>query len=355
MKERAATPTGHPDPRWIHVITRDKAADGQFVYAVVTTGVYCRPGCPARLPKPDNVRFYSTAEEAEQQGFRPCQRCRPHEQALRERQRAQVTRACRLLEASDSAMRLSDLAQTIGLSAHHFHRLFRQTTGLTPRQYAMAHRNRRLREQLEQQAPVTEAVYAAGYGSASRFYASSTEVLGMTPAKYRDGGVREAITFAVSECSLGHILVAQSAQGLCAILLGDDEEALIQNLQIRFPKAELTQGTPVFEQVVTQVVKFVEAPGPDLALPLDIRGTAFQQRVWQALRRVPPGKTLCYTELAEQAGVPGAVRAVAGACAANPLAVAVPCHRVVRKDGSLSGYRWGVERKRQLLNAEKHR
>jgi AraC family transcriptional regulator of adaptative response/methylated-DNA-[protein]-cysteine methyltransferase len=340
------------DPRWASIVARDHEADGTFYYSVKTTGVYCRPSCAARLARPENVRFHDTREAAEQAGFRPCRRCRPDQPSLPEQYAAKVTEVCRIIAESEAVPRLADLAERVGVSRYHFHRVFKQSTGLTPREYAAAHREQRLRDELARSGTVTEALFDAGYNSSGRFYERSNEVLGMAPAKYRAGGVNMQIRFAIGDCSLGAILVAQSERGVCAILLGDDPEALAHALQDRFPRANLIGGDGEFEQVVAKVVAFVEAPRLGLNLPLDVRGTAFQQRVWQALREIPPGKTASYTEIAKRVGHPKAVRAVAQACAANALAVAIPCHRVVRTDGALSGYRWGVERKRALLEAE---
>ncbi len=247
---------------------------------------------------------------------------------------------------------LASLASRAGLSPHHFHRIFKAVTGLTPREYAAAHRARRVRAGLRRRSTVTEAIYDAGFNSGGRFYATSDEMLGMTPSDYRAGGSHTDIRFAVGECSLGSILVAQSEKGVCAILLGDDPDALVRDLQDRFPRATLIGGDSRFENVVARVVGLVETPAIGLDLPLDVRGTAFQQRVWRALRAIPAGATVSYADLAAKIGSPKAVRAVAQACAANPLAVAIPCHRVVKHDGSLSGYRWGVERKRALLERE---
>ncbi|QAU33335.1 bifunctional DNA-binding transcriptional regulator/O6-methylguanine-DNA methyltransferase Ada [Janthinobacterium sp. 17J80-10] len=341
------------DPRWAAVATRDRSADGQFYYAVKTTGVYCRPSCSARLARPENVRFYASCQEAEAGGFRPCKRCKPDALPLAAQHAAVIAAACRNIEQAASAPSLAQLAQQAGLSSSHFQRTFRDLTGLTPAQYAQAHRSARLRETLKQAPSVTAAIYEAGYGSSSRFYEKSDAVLGMAASAYRAGGAATVIRFAVGQCSMGAILVAQSPRGVCAILLGDDADALVRDLQDRFPRADLIGGDEDFEQAVALVVGHVEAPGTGLALPLDIRGTAFQQRVWQALRAIPAGATATYTEIAQRIGAPTAVRAVAGACAANALAVAIPCHRVVRSDGSLSGYRWGIERKRALLDKEK--
>ncbi len=341
-----------PDPRWARVAARDRTADGEFFYSVETTGVYCRPSCPSRTPNPKNVRFHQTAAAAVAAGFRPCRRCRPDQPALRERHAAAAARACRLIEQADETPRLAELAAAAGLSASYFHRVFKAAAGVTPRQYAAAHRTNRVRERLANSASVTEAIYQAGFNSSSRFYEASDGMLGMTPRSYRAGGADAEIRFAVGECSLGSILVARSEKGVCAILIGDDPEALLRDLQDRFPRARLIGGDGGFEQLVARVVGLVEAPRLGLDLPLDVRGTAFQRRVWQALREIPAGATVSYAELARRIGAPQSVRAVAGACAANPLAVAIPCHRVVRTDGALSGYRWGVERKRALLARE---
>ena len=340
------------EPRWAAVVARSAAADGTFYYSVRTTGVYCRPSCSARTARRENVGFHATREDAERAGFRPCKRCKPDQPSLREQRAAKVTEACRLIEVSQDLPRLDRLARQAGLSPFHFHRVFKAITGLTPRAYAAAHRGERVRAELGRAGSVSAAIYDAGYNSNARFYDESHRVLGMSPASYRAGGVNAEIRFAVGQCSLGCILVAMSASGVCAISLGDDPDALARDLQDRFPRANLIGGDPEFEAVVARVVGFVEAPGLGLDLPLDVRGTAFQQRVWQVLREVPAGSTVSYTELARRIGAPRSARAVAQACAANALAVAIPCHRVVRTDGRLSGYRWGVERKRALLQRE---
>jgi AraC family transcriptional regulator of adaptative response/methylated-DNA-[protein]-cysteine methyltransferase len=340
------------DPRWGAVAARDPRADGKFFYSVKTTGVYCRPSCAARTARPENVAFYRTAEEAERAGFRPCKRCRPDQPSLAARHAAKVAELCRFIENAEQAPTLGQLAKRARLSAYHLHRVFKDITGLTPKAYAAAHRARRVRQELHRSTTVTDAIYGAGYGSNGRFYEESDRVLGMTPTKYRAGGADTEIRFAIGECSLGSILVAQSERGVCAILMGDDPDALARDLQDRFPHADLIGGDAGFEQLVAKVVGFVEAPNLGLDLPLDVRGTAFQQRVWRALRTVPAGRTVSYADLARRMGSPKSVRAVAQACAANPLAVAIPCHRVVRNDGALSGYRWGVERKRALLERE---
>lgn len=343
------------DPRWAAVRARDAGADGSFYYSVETTGVYCRPSCAARPARPENVAFHRSAAAAERAGYRPCKRCRPDQAPRAEQQAARVAALCRYIEAADAPPSLDVLAERAGLSVSRMHRLFKAVTGVTPRAYADAHRARRVRAGLDRSGSVTEAIYGAGYGSGGRFYAQSDAILGMTPTTWREGGVDTEIRFAVGQCSLGAILVAATARGVCAILLGDDPDALTHDLERRFPRARLLGADPGFEALVARVVGLVEQPGLGVDLPLDVRGTAFQQRVWAALRQIPAGATLSYAELAQRIGAPRAVRAVAQACAANALAVAIPCHRVVRTDGDLSGYRWGVERKRALLDREARR
>ncbi len=341
--------TTESDPRWAAVVARDPQAT--FFYSVKTTGVYCRPSCAARLARPENVQFHRTCKDAENAGFRPCKRCKP-DQASPVEHLQKISSACRLIENSETPPSLKLLAQHVGLSTYHFHRVFKAATGLTPKGYAAAHRASLVRKSLNKSGTVTDAIYDAGYNSNSRFYETSNQVLGMTPSNYRAGGAQTDIRFAVGECSLGSILVAQSERGICAIFLGDEPEALVRELQDQFPNANLIGGDAAFEQLVAKVVGFVEAPERRLDLPLDVRGTAFQQRVWQSLRKIPAGSTASYTDVAKLIGSPRSVRAVAQACGANKLAVAIPCHRVVRNDGALSGYRWGVERKRALLKKE---
>ena len=340
------------DPRWASVVARDPKADGTFFYSVKTTGVYCRPSCGARAARSENVAFHQTAADAERAGFRPCKRCHPDQPSFAEQHANRVAELCRLIENAEEVPSLDELANHAGLSAFHLHRVFKAITGLTPKAYAAAHRAKRVRAELDRSSTVTEAIYDAGYNSNGRFYEKSNAVLGMTPTNYRAGGANTEIRFAIGECSLGSILVAQSERGVCAILMGDDPEELARHLQDRFPRANLIGGDAEFEQLVAKVVGFVEAPRLGLDLPLDVRGTAFQQRVWQALREIPAGETVSYAEIAKRIGSPKSVRAVAQACGANTLAVAIPCHRVVRNDGGLSGYRWGVERKRALLERE---
>ncbi|MYM81772.1 bifunctional DNA-binding transcriptional regulator/O6-methylguanine-DNA methyltransferase Ada [Duganella sp. FT50W] len=345
---------GNDEQRWAAVQRRDGGADEVFWYSVRSTGVYCRPSCAARPALRKNVAFHDSRAAAERAGFRPCLRCKPDQPPLAERHAAMVAQACRLIDDADADTMpdLDRLASAVGVSRFHFHRLFKAVTGITPKAYANAARARRVQDGLAAKASVTDAMYAAGFNSSGRFYAQSPAVLGMKPSAFRAGGAGERIRFAIAECSLGPILVASTEQGICAILIDDDPDFLVKDLQDRFPRAELIGAEPAYEQVVSRVVGMVEQPSLGLELPLDVRGTAFQQRVWQVLRSIPPGRRVSYAELAELAGVPRGARAVASACAANAIAVAIPCHRVVRNDGGLSGYRWGVDRKAALLNRE---
>ena len=340
------------DARWRAVQKRDRAADGCFVYAVRTTGVYCRPSSSARLPQRENVLFFDTAAAAEKAGFRSSRRATPDGSAAAARRTALVAQACREIEKAETPPSLEMLASQAGVSTFHFHRLFKAETGVSPKAYSDALRAKRLREELADAPTITQAIYDAGFNSNSRFYEASDRLLGMRPRDYKEGGANTGISFAVGECSLGAILVARSQRGVCAIWLGDDPDQLVRDLQDRFPLAQLSGDDPIFEQWVAQVVGCVEDPTLGLNLPLDVRGTAFQQRVWRALRELDPGTTASYAEIAERIGAPKAVRAVAQACGANQLAIAIPCHRVIRRDGDISGYRWGVERKRELLQRE---
>ena len=349
----AASPAARADEaRWDAVQRRDPAFDGAFFFAVRTTGVYCRPSCASRAAKRENVSFYATPEAAERAGYRACKRCRPDELGLPDPKVAAVKQACERIAAAEEAPKLADLAARAGMSPFHFHRVFKKVTGVTPKAYAAQIQARRAADGLHTAETITEAIYGAGFNSSSRFYENAAARLGMTPTAVRRGGEGAAIRFAIGEASLGAVLVAATDKGVCAIMLGDDPDRLARKLQDRFPRAELVGGDPAFERIIAQVVGLIEAPGQSLDLPLDIRGTAFQERVWQALRAIPPGRTATYAEIARAVGRPKAARAVAQACAANPLAIAIPCHRVVRADGDVSGYRWGVERKRALLDRE---
>lgn len=336
---------------------RDSAADGCFLYSVRTTGVFCYPSCAARPARVENIAFHPDAAAAEQAGFRPCKRCRPDLPPRVQREAEMVARACREIENAEEPPRLADLSANAGVSPHHFHRVFKKISGVTPKAYADAHRQGRVQNNLSAGSGVTEGLYDAGFNSSGRFYETSGDMLGMTPTAYRNGGQGEAIWYAVGRCSLGRVLVAATERGVCAILLGDDPTDLRADLAERFPNAHLIEPAADFADWVSQVVHLVDDPShaPGLTLPLDIRGTAFQRRVWEVLREIPPGETASYGQVAERMGSPKSARAVATACASNALAVAIPCHRVVRGNGDLSGYRWGVERKRRLLEQEQER
>jgi AraC family transcriptional regulator of adaptative response/methylated-DNA-[protein]-cysteine methyltransferase len=340
------------DPRWSRIVARDKSADGEFWYSVATTGVYCRPSCPSRGAKPRNVSIHESLSAAKATGFRPCRRCNPDGLSSDAENAALVLKACRLLEEQEEAPSLAELADAVELSPYYFHRLFKKTLGVTPKAYAAECRSRRLRDGLGKAPSVTAAMYEAGFASSGRFYQVSTQTLGMQPRRYRAGGAKEVLVFAVAQCSLGAVLVASSAKGVAAVLLDDEPDALVRDLQDRFPNADFIGGDARYEALVARVVGIVERPGRPLDLPLDVRGTAFQQRVWRALRDVPAGETTTYADIAARIGAPRSARAVAATCAANKIAVAIPCHRVIRHDGTLSGYRWGIERKRILLERE---
>jgi AraC family transcriptional regulator, regulatory protein of adaptative response / methylated-DNA-[protein]-cysteine methyltransferase len=351
-RQAEAPKPARDEERWQAVKSRDSAFDGKFFFAVRTTGIYCRPSCASRAAKHENVSFFPTVADAEKAGYRACKRCRPDKLGALDPQIEAVRRTCERIESAEEAPGLAELAASAGLSPYHFHRVFKAITGVTPKAYAAQTRARRAADKLRTAGTVTEAIYDSGFNSSSRFYENTDARLGMTPGAVRRGGAGAVIRFAVGQASLGAVLVAATTKGVCAILLGDDPEMLVRDLQDRFPRAEFEGGNPEFERMVAEVVGLVEAPGQRLDLPLDIRGTAFQQRVWAALSAIPPGKTATYKEIARAIGQPKAVRAVAQACGANPLAVAIPCHRVVRADGDLSGYRWGVERKRKLIDRE---
>ncbi len=353
LKPRAEKSFASDDQRWQAVVARDKSADGAMVYCVKTTGVYCRPSCAARLARRENVEFHPTPAEAERAGFRPCKRCQPDQRVSTNDHTQAVAQACKLIVDADESPDLQTLAMTVGMSPSYFHRLFKSLTGLTPKAYATAHRGERVRRELPRAGSVTSAIYNAGFNSNGRFYATSSRMLGMKPADFRQGGDGATIRFAVGECSLGSILVAASQLGICSIALGDDPNALVKDLQDRFPQARLIANHREFDRLVARVIAFVDRPGKGLDLPLDVQGTAFQHRVWQKLCEILPGKTRTYSQIARDLGRPNATRAVAQACAANSIAVAIPCHRVVRTDGSLSGYRWGIQRKAKLLETER--
>jgi AraC family transcriptional regulator of adaptative response/methylated-DNA-[protein]-cysteine methyltransferase len=339
------------DQRWNAVVRKDPAADTKFFYSVRSTGVYCRPTCAARLPNRENVEFHSTSKHAERAGFRPCKRCKPNDLSANHHAAA-ITNACKLITDSSETPDITALATAANMSPSHFHRTFKSFTGLTPKSYAAAHRAERVRKQLARSRTVTSAIYNSGFNSNAPFYANSKKLLGMNPTAFRRGGRGVTIQFALAKCSLGFILVAATNIGICSISLGDDPTELITDAQRRFPKANFIEPDEIFKKQVAKVVTFIERPAMGLSLPLDIQGTAFQQRVWQELRKIPCGQTSTYSKIAQKIGSPKSIRAVGQACGANPIAVAIPCHRVLGTDGSLSGYRWGLPRKSQLLNSE---
>jgi len=350
--EAANKAANRDDPRWAAIMARDASADGRFVYSVRTTGVYCRPSCAARRARLENVSFHATCADAERAGFRPCLRCKPNGPSPKEQIATKIAAVCRVIEDAEERPTLQKLAEFAGWSTYYTQRVFKASTGVSPAEYAAAHRGKRIHRTLKEERTVTDAIYAAGYSSSSRFYETATPLLGMTPSHYREGGSGENIAFATGKCSLGSVLVARSERGICAILLGDDPQQLTKDLSGRFPSAKITHAETEFKGLLGNVIQLVDSPRTAIDLPLDIKGTAFQRRVWQALRKIPAGSTATYSDISKSIGAPKSVRAVARACAENPIAVAIPCHRAIAKDGSLAGYRWGLARKRKLLDRE---
>jgi len=343
------SPTTMPDERecWRAVQNRDRQYDGTFVYAVESTGIYSRPSCPARHPRRENVTFFACADDAEQAGFRPCGRCRPNEV---DSQVDLVRRACDVIEAANgSAPTLAELGAQLHVSPYHLQRVFKRLTGVTPRQYADARRLDRFKSQLKEGETVTRALYDAGYGSSSRAYAGQ---LGMTPTAYGGGGEGMVIAYTVTDCPLGYVLVAATERGLCAVSLGDSPADLEADLVKEYPAASIHRDDTGMGEWVSLIRAYMDGAPLPPDLPLDIRATAFQRRVWDALRAIPVGATRSYAEIAASLKQPTATRAVAQACAHNPVAMIIPCHRVVRKNGELGGYRWGIERKQALLERE---
>ncbi|MFZ0977824.1 MAG: bifunctional DNA-binding transcriptional regulator/O6-methylguanine-DNA methyltransferase Ada [Candidatus Acidiferrales bacterium] len=346
--------------RWQAVQSRDRSADGAFVYAVRSTGVYCRPSCPSRKPQRQQVVFFALAEAAEQKGFRPCQRCRPRTVQLSDPRIAAVASVCREIDARvladpDARLTLAQLGQSAGMSTHQLERAFRATIGITPRQYADAQRMRRLKSRLKKGDNVTTALYEAGYGSSSRLYERAPSHLGMTPAAYRRGGEGMHIDYTIVDSPLGRLLVGATDRGISALYLGESDAALRTAIEKEYPRAELRRdddGPDSLGEWVEKILAHLRGQKPHLDLPTDVQATAFQRRVWEELRRIPYGTTRTYTQVARAIGNPAAVRAVARACATNPVSVVVPCHRVVREDGNLAGYRWGIGRKQALLEHE---
>jgi AraC family transcriptional regulator, regulatory protein of adaptative response / methylated-DNA-[protein]-cysteine methyltransferase len=338
--------------RWQAIVQRSPNSDGTFFYGVKTTGIYCRPICSSRQPKQANVVFFDNFNEAEAAGFRPCKRCSPRSISPQQQQSEIIAKVCQQIAESDKPLSLAAMAQIAGLSSHHFHRVFKEIVGVTPKQYVSTQRANRVRQQLQENNTVTQAIYEAGFETSSSFYDKSTTLLGMTPTEYQQGAKGLEIQFAVKPIWLGWVVVAMTARGICAIGLGDTAEVVTAQLQQQFPHAQIRESDPEFDDWIDRTIAFIETPQLGLDLPLDIQGTAFQQRVWQALQQIPPGTTASYSEIAQQIGNPQAVRAVARACATNQIAVAIPCHRVVGSDGSLKGYRWGGNRKRNLIERE---
>src|SRR5512143_690862 len=347
-----ASPT-EAEQRWQLVLRRDPRADGDFVYAVRTTGVYCRPSCPSRAARRENVTFFESPGLAAAAGYRPCKRCKPDEVSQQQRRNARVLQACQAIERSASALSLAQLAQQAGMSPHHFQRIFKAVTGLSPKGYHKAVLARRVTASLQSAPSVTEALYDAGFNSAGRFYEAAPALLGMSPGSYRKGGTGEHIRHAVVPCTLGWVLVAATRKGVCAIEFGESAQALEDRIRARFPQAQFEPADAGFQRWIARVLDYIEQPRGVLDLPLDVQGTVFQRRVWQALQAIPAGETATYSEIAARIGQPLAFRAVAHACAGNAVAVAIPCHRAVRADGSLAGYRWGLARKAELLKRER--
>ncbi len=348
------------DAFWQAVMERGRAVDDDFVFAVTTTGIYCRPSCPARRPHRRNARFFATPAKAEAAGFRACKRCNPARRpdgTTPDRRTVAVAHGCHLIETAEPMPTLKALAHSCGLSPAQFHRNFKSIIGITPKAYADGLRAGRLRAVLPQSTTITAAIYQAGFSAPSRFYAAAQGILGMAPKSFRAGGRGERIAHIIAQSSLGLVLMAFSAKGLCAVLLGEDRDELRADLRRRFAQAEHVEGDDELAAFAAEVIARIDDPAAPSAtagstLPLDLRGTAFQLRVWEALRRIPPGQTLSYSQLAQNIGAPRAVRAVARACGANPLAVVVPCHRVVAAAGNLTGYRWEIKRKKALLAKE---
>ena len=336
-----------PDSAWTAVLARDRAADGRFVTGVLTTGIYCRPSCAARHPKRENVRFFADGAAARAIGLRACLRCKPDDQAADE---AGIARAVALIESAEETPSLDALAAAAGYSPFHFHRIFRRATGVTPAAYARAHRARRTATALRESRTVTEALYDAGYAAPARFYADAPDRLGMTPSAWRDGGRGASIRWTLAPTDLGSLLIAATERGICRVAFADDAAELTE----LFPNATIERGGAQLEALVAQVVALVGTPGMAADLPLDVRGTAFQEAVWRELARVPAGETVSYAALAARAGKPGAARAAGTACGANKVALLIPCHRAQRGDGSLGGYAWGLDRKRALLARERN-
>ena len=349
----AARPLPDHATAWRAVQRRDRAFDGQFVYAVRSTRVFCRPSCASRRPLRGNVSFFATSADAERAGYRACKRCQPASpERARDIDRA-IARACTyLVRHFDEPVTLSALAREVGISPFHLQRAFKRALGISPREYRAAERRRRLTERLRKGDPVSRATFEAGFGSSSRVYERASHRIGMTPATLRKGGAGQKIQFTIVDSPLGRLLAAYTERGVCSVKIGDDDRRLEAGFRDEFPTAEIHRAGATVHQWITTIVRSIETGEPTSAIPVDAQGTAFQWRVWNELQRIPRGTTLSYTRVAERIGKPTAVRAVARACATNPVALVIPCHRVVREDGSLGGYRWGLERKKALLDRE---
>lgn len=349
----ASADSANEQARWQAVLSRDAQFDGAFVFAVRSTGIYCRPSCPSRRPKRQYVTFFPLPEAAEVAGFRSCLRCRPRETATSPAVET-VRRACRYIqEQASEPLTLQTLAVRVGMSPYHLQRVFKRIVGVSPREYRDAIRVDQFKERVKKGESVTSALYESGYGSSSRLYENSNDRLGMTPAVYRRGGRGVSISYTIAGCALGRLLVAATRKGLCAVRLGDSDKELEAALRAEYSEAEMKRDDQFLGEWVGALVDHLGGKHPRLELPLDVQATAFQLSVWQKLREIPYGSTRSYSEVAEAIGRPSAVRAVARACATNPVALVIPCHRVVREDKSLGGYRWGIERKKALLDREK--
>jgi AraC family transcriptional regulator, regulatory protein of adaptative response / methylated-DNA-[protein]-cysteine methyltransferase len=357
--ERSSASLGGAAELWHSVVTRNRAADGEFVYGVRSTGIYCRPSCPSRKPKREQVVFFSMPDAAEREGFRECRRCKPRAIRSRDPRTDIVARVCREIESQlgqnddgDRRLTLAKLGASVDLSAHQLERAFRRVMGITPRQYADQKRMGRVKSQLKKGDTVTTALYDAGFGSSSRLYERAPSQLGMTPVAYQRGGSGMKIHYTIVNSPLGRLLVGATERGVSAVYLGDSEERLETELRNEYPRAEIERDRAGLSASVSRILNHMSGREPHLDLPTDVQATAFQRRVWEELRRIPYGETKTYSEVASAIGRPSAVRAVAQACARNPVSVVVPCHRVVREDGKLAGYRWGIERKRRLIEKE---
>lgn len=338
------------DTQWQHVIARDPRQDGRFVFAVRTTGIYCRPSCPSRRPRRDSVEFFEDPQQAEQAGYRACLRCKPTQIST---QAKAVMFARRLLDEAEGVLTLAELSQRVGVSPFHLQRLFKRATGLSPREYQSARRMQHVKHGLRKGDDVTTALYDAGFGSPSRLYEKSGQQLGMTPGTYRRGGVGATVNYAILPSALGRVLVAATSRGLCAVRFGETAAELKRELREEFHAAAIVRDDAALQPYIQPLLASMRGERVTIDLPLDVRATAFQKKVWDALRTIPRGETRSYSEVARDIGDPHAVRAVARACASNPVAIAIPCHRVVRSDGDLAGYRWGITRKRKLLERER--